>query len=287
MQSSSADNNRYLYTGREWDEDLGLYHYRARMYDSYSGRFCSRDPVGFSGSLGNLYRYVSASPALKLDPYGLKEPKNIPVIGGAGPYRCIARYTANPCYGFEAWLKSLGPKVETLTKCTKNRGCANRISCDRNSKPGTDGIYRLPMFGPPHILISFREMSSPIYAGRRTVLEELYHALTLCFESEQNSAGSSLKELSEKLDNSGLSSSEKTCALCYANELAAKSCSDPNKNFGSLLNYADGSCGSCAIGQYGGIIDIIQSPVGQLVHDWYMQTNPKGDCSKIDEGCGA
>ena len=35
-RTSAADNNRYTYTGREWDEELGLYHYRARMYDSYS-----------------------------------------------------------------------------------------------------------------------------------------------------------------------------------------------------------------------------------------------------------
>ncbi len=51
----SAVDNRYLYTGREWDGELGLYHYRARMYSANSGRFISRDPIGFwDGS--NLYR---------------------------------------------------------------------------------------------------------------------------------------------------------------------------------------------------------------------------------------
>ncbi|WP_218933568.1 RHS repeat-associated core domain-containing protein [Rubripirellula lacrimiformis] len=44
--TTSTENNRYTYTGREYDEALGLYHYRARMYDSESGRFCSRDPIG-------------------------------------------------------------------------------------------------------------------------------------------------------------------------------------------------------------------------------------------------
>jgi RHS repeat-associated protein len=37
--TSSAEDNRYTYTGREWDEVLGLYHYRARMYDATEGRF--------------------------------------------------------------------------------------------------------------------------------------------------------------------------------------------------------------------------------------------------------
>ena len=45
--SDSAISNRYTYTGREWDEGLNLYHYRARMYDAVGGRFCSRDPIGY------------------------------------------------------------------------------------------------------------------------------------------------------------------------------------------------------------------------------------------------
>ncbi len=48
-RTTSAENNRYTYTGRAFDSKLGLYHYRARMYDSVAGRFCSRDPIGFEG----------------------------------------------------------------------------------------------------------------------------------------------------------------------------------------------------------------------------------------------
>jgi RHS repeat-associated protein len=69
--TNSADNNRYLYTGREWDESLSLYHYRARMYDAISGRFCSRDPIGFEGGTRNTYEYVSGQPTFGTDPLGL------------------------------------------------------------------------------------------------------------------------------------------------------------------------------------------------------------------------
>jgi RHS repeat-associated protein len=52
--AGSAIDNRYTYTGREWDNSLALYHYRARMYDSFAGRFCTRDLLGyFDGD--NLY----------------------------------------------------------------------------------------------------------------------------------------------------------------------------------------------------------------------------------------
>jgi RHS repeat-associated protein len=66
--TTSADNNRYTYTGREFDEALSLYHYRARMYDSASGRFCSRDPIGYYDGY-NAYRayFVGAD----TDPLGL------------------------------------------------------------------------------------------------------------------------------------------------------------------------------------------------------------------------
>lgn len=46
-RTSSSENNRYTYTGREWDEELQLYHYRARMYEPVLGRFCSKDPIGY------------------------------------------------------------------------------------------------------------------------------------------------------------------------------------------------------------------------------------------------
>jgi len=38
-RTATAEGNRYTYTGREWDEELSLYHYRARMYDPIAGRF--------------------------------------------------------------------------------------------------------------------------------------------------------------------------------------------------------------------------------------------------------
>jgi len=68
--SNSGISNRYAYTGREWDEGLSLYHYRARMYDAVGGRFVSRDPIGYDADWG-LYTYVSANPANFVDPHGL------------------------------------------------------------------------------------------------------------------------------------------------------------------------------------------------------------------------
>ena len=86
-RTMTAIGNRYLYTGREWDETLALYHYRARMYDSLAGRFCSRDPIGFAIS-ANVYDAGFLSN--EVDPSG--ESPNCPMspgqpcldIGGSG-----------------------------------------------------------------------------------------------------------------------------------------------------------------------------------------------------------
>ncbi len=55
VRSSSTYANRYTYTGREWDGDLRLYHFRTRWYDPATGGFISRDPLGYVDGM-SLYR---------------------------------------------------------------------------------------------------------------------------------------------------------------------------------------------------------------------------------------
>ncbi len=68
--SQSPVGNPYLFTGREFDAEDGLYFYRARMYDTSAGRFLQRDPLGCVEAL-NLYTYAATDPALLTDPSGL------------------------------------------------------------------------------------------------------------------------------------------------------------------------------------------------------------------------
>jgi len=61
----------YTFTGREYDLESGLYYYRARYYDPKTGRFWTKDPIGFGGGDVNLYRYVRNNPINFRDPLGL------------------------------------------------------------------------------------------------------------------------------------------------------------------------------------------------------------------------
>jgi len=67
-RTTTAVGNRYTFTGREWDEAPALYHYRARIYDSVSGRFVSRDPNKIALRLRFTYTYCSAIPTNRVDP---------------------------------------------------------------------------------------------------------------------------------------------------------------------------------------------------------------------------
>ena len=70
-QTDETVVSRYLFTGREWDSEIGLYYYRARYYDATVGRFISQDPIGFEAEDSNLYRYVVNNPVDTVDPLGL------------------------------------------------------------------------------------------------------------------------------------------------------------------------------------------------------------------------
>ncbi len=76
----------YLFAGREFDEETGLYYYRARYYDGIQGKFLSNDPIGFRGGDPNLYRYVFNSPINASDPRGEATIAAAPIVfigGGA------------------------------------------------------------------------------------------------------------------------------------------------------------------------------------------------------------
>jgi RHS repeat-associated protein len=66
----SGIGNRVLFTGREFDEETGLYFYRARYYDAAKGRFLQRDPLGYVDGM-NLYEYVRSRSVNRVDPLGL------------------------------------------------------------------------------------------------------------------------------------------------------------------------------------------------------------------------
>ena len=70
----AGNGGRFQYTGQAWLPELGMYHYKARVYSPTLGRFLQSDPIGYADNL-NLYAYVGNDAVNGIDPTGAYECK--------------------------------------------------------------------------------------------------------------------------------------------------------------------------------------------------------------------
>ncbi len=145
VQTSSAANNRYTYTGREWDATLGLHHFRARWMSGLTGRFLSRDPIEqvlsnieisdnvfLERILRNRYCFALGSPIVFLELFGLIPscPKgstnavtfiDLPL---GGRMMCCQYYPDNlACNGLKEACYCRTKNKDPLYDETNNNGC--------------------------------------------------------------------------------------------------------------------------------------------------------------------
>lgn len=130
----SSIGNVYLFTGREYDAESGLYYYRARHYSPALGRFMQQDPIGIWGddiNLGNGYSYVGNNPVNRTDVFGLR-----PFYGnwcgkgdnGKPPINAVDKccmghdkcWDENGQSGLLGWLDNTGNCNSDFVKCVWN-----------------------------------------------------------------------------------------------------------------------------------------------------------------------
>ncbi len=103
--SGSGLVNTLTYTAREYDEESGLYHYRARTYDPRLGRFLQKDPLQGNLKLPlsqNLYAYVRNNPINFSDPSGMFALVEYSLILSAPTHNQMAAALIGFMHGFGA-----------------------------------------------------------------------------------------------------------------------------------------------------------------------------------------
>jgi RHS repeat-associated protein len=71
--NNAAVDELFAFTGRMYDQDIGLQYNWKRWYNPRIGQWMSEDPIGFAGGDENLRRYVGNHPTIATDPNGLEE----------------------------------------------------------------------------------------------------------------------------------------------------------------------------------------------------------------------
>lgn len=138
FKQDSAKGNRRWYTGKPYDEDLGLMYFGARYYDPIVGRFMGVDPIPFQeGSVNsfNPYMYGNNNPYRFVDPDG-----RVPVIPiGIFILKEVAGEAFEQTTGLPApTVKGIGKKVlkQVTKKATKGAEAAADAALAAGKKRG-------------------------------------------------------------------------------------------------------------------------------------------------------
>jgi len=133
----------FLFTGREFDPETGLYHYRSRAYSPQLGRFLQMDSIGFQGGDLNTYRYVGNNPVNGIDPLGLKE--NLILYNPSDPAQAsrIAAANAIPSNPNEFTTAGEGSRNGPLDET--GRPLSPQAFIDRAKDAGWDGKQPIRM----------------------------------------------------------------------------------------------------------------------------------------------
>lgn len=144
MDNLTETGKRYRYTGKERDEESGLYFHGARYYAPWLARWTAADPIGIEAGI-NDYAYVKNNPIKLLDPNGTDDkpgvlstgPNGEPVYQSTGDQalkdagkvaKALGDELLKQDFVKELKKKFIDPQLEKLGKDAKKEWSENKVS---------------------------------------------------------------------------------------------------------------------------------------------------------------
>ncbi len=163
--SSSPIGNTYTYTGRQLDEESGLYYYRARHYSPELRRFIQCDPCGYIDGL-NRMAYVGHAPVSWTDPSGLtrtSKKKDVKYTDGGG---------GSTPHNDRGHIVNLSSAQEAAYQAMVNAGMSKDKALEAAKDIVSGGGVTVPTFNGDEMTVY---MVTPVGAPKELMLHELGH----------------------------------------------------------------------------------------------------------------
>jgi RHS repeat-associated protein len=166
-ESSVMAGDRFKYTAREYDAELGVYYYRARYYQPTTGRFLNEDPSGLGPDV-NPYRYVGNHPTYATDPTGLIDPAGEATLRGTtveGSFVHAIETGNIDKLRFLLWLAANDPEVHATVSVVTVAAAAKMVQ-DADARAAR-AVPAAPPAPPPSIWSVYTATISGAWAGWR------------------------------------------------------------------------------------------------------------------------
>jgi RHS repeat-associated protein len=136
VRSQTDAPKRYRYTGKERDEETGLYYHEARYYACWLGRWVSCDPV-FLYTRSDPYTYVSCGPVSRSDVGGRYDPS---ALGESMEAKISQAESAALIEDSSVWTSLANTAIATTA--TLGRGTLSILQVGTGAAQGVEDIER-------------------------------------------------------------------------------------------------------------------------------------------------